>query len=89
MENSLENTNSLVIKERLRQARLSFNFSLAMTVTTAVIGLIGISLLLTGKVSEGVLTTAGGATSSGLYLKVAKDANDRLDKIVAEFNDSI
>ena len=78
---------SLILKERLRQARLSFNLALIMTAATATIGLIGISLLLQEKVSEGVIATMGGGASSICCFRLAKDANDRLDRIAAELDD--
>ena len=80
----------LVIKERLRQAKLSFNIALSLTIISAIISLIGVGLLLSGKTSEGTATTAGGLASKivsiGL-LKMTKDTNERLDKIATEFQD--
>ena len=48
------------------------------------ISLIGGGLLLSDKVSSGTITSAVGLVSSVGCLKLAKDANDRLDKILAE-----
>ncbi|MGD1806492.1 TRADD-N-associated membrane domain-containing protein [Dapis sp. BLCC M126] len=80
----------LVIKERLRQARLSFNIALSLTIISAIISVTGVGLLLSGKTSEGTATTAGGLASKivsvGL-LKMTKDTNERLDKIAMEFQD--
>ena len=80
----------LVIKERLRQARLSFNLALGLTLISAIISLAGIGLLLSGKISEGTATTAGGISAKivgvGL-LKMTKDTNERLDKIAIDFQD--
>ena len=33
------------------------------------------------------VTAAGGMVSSALFVQLAKDANDRLDKILGEFRD--
>ncbi|WP_293165803.1 hypothetical protein [Okeania sp. SIO2C9] len=80
----------LVIQERLRQARLSFNIALVLTVISTIVSLAGAGLLLSGKTSEGTATTAGGVASKivsiGL-LKMTKDTNERLDKIATEFQD--
>jgi uncharacterized membrane protein YczE len=78
----------LTEKSYLRQAA-SFSFKLASIATAAFasISLIGAGLLLSGNLSEGTLTTASGAGSSIYFFKLAKDANDRLDRIFAELND--
>lgn len=46
--------------------------------------LVGGWLLLSEKVSSGTITSAFGLVSSVGCLKFAKDANDRLDKILVE-----
>ena len=80
----------LVIKERLRQAKLSFNIALVLTVISAIISVTCVGILLSGKTSEGTATTAGGLAakivSVGL-LKMTKDSNERLDKIATDFQD--
>ncbi|MEO1146606.1 MAG: hypothetical protein AAFY26_13560 [Cyanobacteria bacterium J06638_22] len=76
-----------IIQERLRQARLSFNLSLATTAISACISIVGAGLLLSGKLPEGSVTAAGGAVSSACCIRFAKDANDRLDQLLAELND--
>ena len=74
-----------ITQERLRQARLSFNLALTATGMCFFISLIGgARLLLSDKVSSGTITSAVGLVSSMRCLKLAKDANDRLDKILAE-----
>lgn len=73
-----------ITQERLRQARLSFNLALTATAMCFFISLIGGGLLLSDKVSSGTITSAVGLVSSVGCLKLAKDANDRLDKILAE-----
>jgi hypothetical protein len=80
----------LVIQERLRQARLSFNLTLKLTIVSAFISLVGISLLFSGKVSEGTVTTTGGLTSNIVsirLLKLTKEANDRLDQMAKDLKD--
>jgi TRAP-type mannitol/chloroaromatic compound transport system permease large subunit len=69
-------------RERLRQARIAFNVALGATVVSAIVGFLGIILSL-GNVSSGVATAVGGATSGAIsagLLRLAKEANDRLDQ---------
>lgn len=67
--------------ERLRQAQLSFNVALGASVISALVGLIGTGLLLSGQVSDGTVTAAIGITSGVCCSRMAKDANDRLDHL--------
>lgn len=76
-----------IAQERLRQARYSFNVALTATALSAFIGLVGAGLLLLGKVTEGTVTAAGGMAASVRCVQLAKDTNDRLDKILAELDD--
>ncbi len=71
-----------IARERLRQARLSFNLALVTTAVSAFISLVGAGLLLTEKANEGAVTAAGGMAASVRCVQLAKEANDRLDKIV-------
>ena len=77
----------IILQERLRQARYSFNLALVATGVSACVGLAGAGLLLSGKLSEGVVTAAGGLASSACCIQLAKDANDRLDKALQEVSD--
>lgn len=70
-----------IAEERLRQARRSFNLALIVTATSAVIGFAGIALVFAGKAPEGTITATGGLAASVRCLQLAKDANDRLDKL--------
>jgi hypothetical protein len=76
-----------ITKERLRQARHSFNAALTVTVVSACISVAGVGLLLSGKVPEGTATTSGGAVICVGCVRLAKDANDRLDRIAKELMD--
>jgi hypothetical protein len=78
----------LILNERLRQARLSFNLALAMTAATTVMGLVGIGLLYAKQIQAGAVTTTSGVALSVCCFKLAKDANDRLDKISTEFDET-
>ena len=87
---SHSSTQRSVIHERLRQARLSFNLTLVLTATSGVISLVGVALLLSGKVAEGTVTTTGGITSNIVIvrcLKLTKDVNDRLDQMAKDLKD--
>ncbi len=76
-----------IAQERLRQARYSFNLALIATALSAGISLVGSGLLLSGKVPEGAVTATGGMAASVRCIQLAKDTNDRLDKILAELKD--
>ncbi|MCC5619667.1 hypothetical protein LC605_32480 [Nostoc sp. CHAB 5836] len=76
-----------IAQERLRQARYSFNLALIATALSACISLLGAGLLLSGKVPEASVTAAGGMAASVRCIQLAKDSNDRLDKILPELKD--
>jgi hypothetical protein len=76
-----------IIQERIRQARFSFNLALITTAISACVGLVGAGLLLSGKLPEGTVTSTGGLVSSACCIQFAKDANDRLDKVLRELSD--
>ena len=73
-----------IAQERLRQARYSFNVAMIAVTFSFCISLTGAGLLLSGKVPEGTITSTGGLASGVQCIQFAKDANDRLDKILAE-----
>lgn len=79
---------------RLRQASLSFYLYFTMTSATALVGLVGLGVLVTERIPIGTLTAFGGFASSAYYCKLtrdarnlAKDANDRLDRLAAALGD--
>ena len=76
-----------VKKERLRQAALSFNIALAATGVSVFVGIIGLMLLLLGKMPEGAAMTSGSSAIGLCGFRLAKDANDRLDKVTKELMD--
>jgi hypothetical protein len=77
-----------IAQERIRQARNASNLALISTAIATGISLLGATLLLIGKVPEGTVTTAGGLATSIHCIRLAKDANDRLDKLLTELNES-
>jgi hypothetical protein len=76
-----------IIQERIRQAHYSFNLALIATAVSTCVSLAGAGLLLSGKLPEGTVTGVGGFASSAYCFRLAKDANDRLDKISKELSD--
>ena len=79
-----------ILKERLRQAKLSFNLALSLTVISALTTTIYLGLFLSGSIPEQKSTAAGGLGSgivSASLLTLTKSANDRLDRLALEFND--
>jgi hypothetical protein len=72
-----------IYKERRRQAKTAFNLAFVLTSISAIAGFAGIMLLFAGNISAGTVTAAGGGiygTVTASWLKLAKDANDRLDE---------
>ncbi len=67
------------LQERIRQAKLAFNLAIVAAVLSFIVILIGVGLLPSEQVSKGTLTTAEGFLSNLAFVKLAKDANDRLD----------
>jgi hypothetical protein len=65
----------------------SSDLSLIATAAFASVSLISAGLLLSGYLSAGTLTAASGAVPTVYCIKLAKDANDRLDRIFEELND--
>lgn len=89
-----EADNSLKIEEKIiqdswRQARFSANATLGFIIASAVVNILGIGLLLFGKVPEGTITTASGLTTNivSLLVMFTKENNDRLDRLAKQFKD--
>ena len=79
----------LIAKERLRQARYSFNAALTAAVLSNFIIIIGIVLLFSGKVkvTEGLAIALSGMGASMVFLRLAKDVEYRLDRITKKLID--
>jgi hypothetical protein len=76
-----------IAEERLFQANISFRLASIATAAFASVSLVGAGLLLSGYLSEGTLAAASGAVPTVYCVKLAKDSNDRLDRIFEELND--
>lgn len=73
-----------IVRERLRQARHSFNTALASSITFTSFSLMGAVLLMAGAVTEGAALSSISMISSVGCIRFAKDANDRLDELIDE-----
>jgi hypothetical protein len=71
----------LILQERLRQARIGFNFAIATTSVAGLIIVAGVILLFSEKISIGIFTAGAGIMTGACGTKMAIDANDRLDKL--------
>jgi hypothetical protein len=83
----LNNQLAEIIHERIRQASISFNLSVFAAMASTIVSITGAGLLLSGNLSEGAIAAASGAGSTVYCITLAKDANDRLDRIFDELND--
>lgn len=84
---SLEDT---IVHERIRQARWGFNVAVSFTVVSAGLTVVGFCLLIARQNFQGAFTAAGGLTSTAVgnrCLQLARDANDRLDKLGDDADD--
>ncbi|MBD2066192.1 hypothetical protein H6F93_01385 [Leptolyngbya sp. FACHB-671] len=70
------------IREILRQSRWSFNLYFVTIAASTAIGAVGGGLLLSGLVTEGVLTTATGVVSSACCTQISKDSQEKLEKLL-------
>ncbi|MBW4490350.1 MAG: hypothetical protein KME12_21435 [Trichocoleus desertorum ATA4-8-CV12] len=73
-----------ITQERLRQAHHSFNLVLIVTAASAVMSLGGVIVLFLGHGAEGAITAIAGLASTVHCIELARDANDRLDRVRAE-----
>ena len=85
--NSNNDIEQRIAHERIRQAHNAFNLAFAATAVAALFSLVGATALITGKIPEGSITTAVGLTSSLCCSRLAKDANDRLDKLLFDLDE--
>lgn len=72
--------------ERLRQAQWSYNLTLVATAATFCITLVGATGLMQNLFQEATVTTAVGLIGTAYSTQLCKDANNRLDKLLAEQN---
>lgn len=79
---SADRKENRICEERIRQARWTFNLSIASVTTSTAVMLVGVGFLLAGRVSIGAYTAAVGGLASSHCLQISKEANDRLDKMI-------
>jgi hypothetical protein len=79
-----------IIQDSWHQAHFTSNATLGLIIASAFVNILGIGLLLFGKVPEGTITTASGLTSNILSVLVMlnQENNDRRDRLAKEFKDS-
>ncbi|WP_244837726.1 TRADD-N-associated membrane domain-containing protein [Brasilonema bromeliae] len=70
-----------VFHEHLRQARQTFNLSVVAVAASLGISVIGAGLLISGKASEGSVTTATGLISTTLCSQIAKESGEKLEEL--------
>ena len=74
----------VVFKEHQYQARKTFNLFLVATVTSLGISAIGGALLISGKATEGAVTSATGLLSTTFCSQVAKESSKKLDDLLRD-----
>jgi hypothetical protein len=74
-----------IVRERLRQARYSFNTALISSTAFAAISLLGTAIVILKVEPAGAVVASTGMAGSIGCMRLAKDANDRLDKVMDEF----
>ena len=70
-----------VFHENLRQARQTFNLSVAAVAVSLGISVIGAGLLVSGKATFGSVTTATGLISITLCSQIAKESSEKLEEL--------
>lgn len=81
-----------IIDERLRQASLSFNLAALSTTASTTVTTASLILLLSGGISQKTMTAIGNfalSIASAICLKLSKDANDRLDKLLSQVSPDV
>lgn len=82
-----------IVQEGIRQAKKSFSLSyrafqiyLFMTAASGIVGLTGVTLLVTGFTEKGGTTAATGVTSSIVFSQLSKDAREQLERANARLD---
>jgi hypothetical protein len=73
-----------IMRELLRQVRLTFNLALGVSAASALITLSGVGLLYFNKVPEASLTAGAGALASIGSVQFAKEAKDELQEMMTK-----
>ena len=79
-----------ILQDSGRQpARLISHATLVLIIASTFLNILGIGLLFFGKVPEGTITATSGLTTNivSLLVMLAKENNDRLDRLAKEFKD--
>ncbi|MDC0833775.1 hypothetical protein AY599_21735 [Leptolyngbya valderiana BDU 20041] len=73
-----------IIKLRLRHANFAFFLNWTAQGASLMVVLIGVALIFSGRIPHGSLSAVSGLFSQVATAKLAKDANDRLDRIAED-----
>jgi len=73
-----------VFYEHLRQAQQTFNLSIVAVTASLSISVIGAGLLVSRKAPDGSITTFTGLILTTLCAQIAKESNDKLEKLRAD-----
>ncbi|WP_414620823.1 TRADD-N-associated membrane domain-containing protein [Calothrix sp. CCY 0018] len=74
----------IIIKERVRQARLSFNLTLTVILLNTLVTVVGVGLLFSGNLPEGTIITVVGLTSNVVAdsRRLDRDTSESLEKLM-------
>ena len=70
--------------ERVNYARISSYCALFVMGISTAIGFVGIILVLQGQITIGALTSIGGFLTTNGFVKIAAEANHRLDRMMED-----
>ncbi|MHC5739990.1 TRADD-N-associated membrane domain-containing protein [Nostoc sp.] len=79
-------TQLVIFKEHIRQAKVSFNLSVVASTLSLTICVLGGILVLTGKATEGTVTTSGGLISTTLCSQMAQASSEKLKQLADDLN---
>lgn len=82
--NVMTSVKAAIVRERLRQAKYSFNVAIGGMAVCTLVGTIGLGLIVFGKTQEGSILTTGGIVPITVCMQFAKEANERLDALYEE-----
>ena len=73
-----------ILLDRRNYARISSYCALFVTAISTAIGFVGIILVLKGEITIGALTSIGGFLATNGFVKIATEANRRIDSMMGD-----
>lgn len=73
-----------ILLDRRNYARISSYCALFVTAISTAIGFVGIILVLKGEITIGALTSIGGFLATNGFVKIAAEANRRIDSMMGD-----